>query len=250
MIFFMQGFDKMFGGVFAAAVLVFAVLGCSQFGNVPSEGAIPGTYDAAVTGVENKGRRFDLTFERNGKLFDVKWSEAGTNFVGKAVYMGDYLGVTFAEEGSDAVCGTMFYRSFGPQAISGYSAVLGKENFGSETLTRTNGKGFEGEFGVYGRSVEGSDYSGTLSIKKNGEQYDATWQIGEKQADGIGYVWGNLLAVVFGDGSCRFAVYRNDRGFFESSDVVRFTGKLGDMNGFSSDLLINKRSAVRSAGGE
>src|SRR5690606_33677512 len=129
-------------------------------------------------------------------------------------------------------------------------AVLGSENAGSETLTRKSGEGFEGEFGVYGRSVEGGDYSGTLSIKKNGDQYDATWLIGGKQADGIGYVWGNLLAVAFGDAGCGFAVYRNDRGFFESSDIVRFNGKFGDVNGFSSDVTINKRSAVRSAGGE
>ncbi len=246
----MRGFDKICGGVFAAAVLVFAALGCSQFDNVPSASAIAGIYDADVTGGEGKGGRFDIAFDQTGNTFGVSWSEGGKKFDGTAVYMGNYLGVTFAEAGSDAVCGTMFYRNFGPQNVAGSSAVLRNENAGSESLARKSGEGFEGEFGVYGRSVEGSDYSGTLSIKKNGEKYDAMWLIDGKEAKGIGYVWENMLAVAFGDASCRFAVYRNGRGFFQGSEVVRFSGRFGGTEGFYRDLKIEKRSSVRSGSGE
>jgi hypothetical protein len=246
----MQGFGNIRGGLFAAVVVVIAALGCSQFDNVPSASAVAGTYDGEVTGGEGKGERFDITFEQRSKTYTVKWKTRGGEFSGTGVNMGNYVGVTFAEEGSDAVCGTMFYRSFGPQTMNGVAAVLGKEDFGSENLSRVSGEGFEGEFGINGRQPDGGDYSGTLVLKKSGERFDATWMIDGKEAKGIGYTSGNMLAVAFGDDGCRFAVYRNDRGFFEGSDVVRFTGKIGDANGFYSDVKIEKRSAARSAAGE
>lgn len=249
-ILYMQGLGNFRGGLFAAFIVTIAALGCSQFDNVPSRTAIPGTYDAEVTGGEGKGQRFDMIVEPSGKDYAFRWTTPEGDFFGRGVFLGRHIGIIFDKEGSDADCGVTFYTISGPKTLNGVTTLLGHDTSISELRFRNSGKGFEGEFALSGQTSAGGVSSNTLTLRKSGGHYDAVWQIDGNIVKGTGFADGNLLTVFHGNSECRFAVFKNDRGFFEGSDVVRFTGRFGSVNGYYSDVKINKRSAVRSGGGE
>ena len=239
----MKCFRTKCGGIGACVLLICFAAACSQFDNIVSDSAIPGTYSVET---DNKASRSSIIIEQNGKILGLKWSDGSKNFEGTGVNLGQWLGAIFAEEGFDGTCGAIFYKAVGINEMSGTAVVFGKTAYGMERLMRLKGDSFEGEFGISGINPDDGQYQGRLAIVKNKDRYDVTWLIGEKEAGGVGYSWGNVLAVIFGDNRCGVALYRNDRGFFDDTSIVRFKGKIGDVNGFKQEQTINKLSSVTS----
>jgi hypothetical protein len=56
----------------------------------------------------------------------------------------------------------------------------------------------EGEYSVEGRNADGQEYSGTVTIAKEGEDYKLSWKVGDSEYDGDGTLEGNLLTVNWG----------------------------------------------------
>lgn len=226
--------------VLSAAVLVSA---CSQFDNIVTTGSLPGVYD--VSGTDEGGAAYNgrVSMKLNGKAIDVVWENRGRTLNGTVVNMGNHIGVSYADAGSNPTCGAMFYRLRGPNNLQGNAAVLGSDNVGHETGTRISGSSFAGEFEIRGMNPQGNQYIGRLLISRSGDVFNVVWKIdgSEEAGKGTGFEWGNILAVVFGDESCKMGLYRNDRGFFEGSEVVRFNGKIGDRNGFTLTETLDKR---------
>jgi hypothetical protein len=57
----------------------------------------------------------------------------------------------------------------------------------------------EGEYSVEGRSDDGQEYSGTVTISKEGDDYKLNWKVGESEYEGDGTFDGNLLTVNWGN---------------------------------------------------
>jgi hypothetical protein len=58
----------------------------------------------------------------------------------------------------------------------------------------------EGEYSVEGRSDDGKEYSGTVTIAKEGETFSSklNWKVGDSKYEGDGTLDGNLLTVNWG----------------------------------------------------
>jgi hypothetical protein len=56
----------------------------------------------------------------------------------------------------------------------------------------------EGEYSLEGRSDDVKEYSGTVTIAKEGEDYKLNWKVGDSEYDGDGTLDGNLLTVNWG----------------------------------------------------
>lgn len=57
----------------------------------------------------------------------------------------------------------------------------------------------EGEYSVEGRRDDGQEYSGTVTISKEGDDYKLNWKVGESEYEGDGTFDGNLLTVNWGN---------------------------------------------------
>lgn len=69
-----------------------------------------------------------------------------------------------------------------------------------------------GNYDITGKTLEGKSYDGTLSIKKQDEVYQFSWNVGGSAYDGVGVRDGNLIAVGYGAGDngkgCGAAIYK------------------------------------------
>ncbi len=240
----------------AASITILSayILACSQFDNIPSGSILPGNWK--VVGTDEKGLEYREDLLITGKTTDgvhnayqFTWQNNKEMYKGTGVYLGKHLGVSYMKEGSGDGCGAIFYSIYEPDKLSARSAVLNADNWGSESATRINGEGFEGEFSIYGTDPQLANYSGKLTIRKEDKAYDLTWFVGDKEAKGIGFLEGNVLAVVFGGENCRIAFYKSDLGFFDESKDISFTGKTGDKNGLTGTETIKKLSDAKTGSG-
>lgn len=69
-----------------------------------------------------------------------------------------------------------------------------------------------GSYGITGENPSGQKYSGDLSIKKQGEVYQFSWNVAGSAYDGVGVRDGNLIAVGYGAGDngkgCGAVIYK------------------------------------------
>jgi hypothetical protein len=59
----------------------------------------------------------------------------------------------------------------------------------------------EGNYDVVGYNPNGTEYRGTLVLKREGDLYYMTWYIGDSTANGKGYLKGNILTIDWGSDS-------------------------------------------------
>ncbi|MCB1322299.1 MAG: fibronectin-binding protein [Leptospiraceae bacterium] len=61
-------------------------------------------------------------------------------------------------------------------------------------------EGIEGDYRAEGTNPDGSRYTGTVTIEKNGAIYDVHWEVGSSY-DGVGTLEGNTFTVEWGQPS-------------------------------------------------
>ncbi len=88
-----------------------------------------------------------------------------------------------------------------------------KSNTSSTSSSNTiSSSDITGSYGVTGKNINGQAYDGDLTIKKQGEVYQFSWNAGNSTYDGVGVREGNLVAVGYGAGDngkgCGAAIYR------------------------------------------
>ncbi len=89
------------------------------------------------------------------------------------------------------------------------STVKSNSNSTSDTSSDTD---IAGNYSVTGKTLDNLSYDGDLTIKKQGEVYQFSWNAGNSVYDGVGVRDGNLVAVGYGAGDngkgCGAAIYR------------------------------------------
>lgn len=148
-----------------------------------------------------------LTIAPQGDVYSFRWATTAGSRAGIGVQIGDATAASYAATGGGEGCGVVLYKIAPDGTLDGRIARWGEEKFATEKATRIEGTGFIGKYTVAGASAAGGQYSGTLSIKKDGAGYDLEWKIGDKPLIAFGTWKGIVAAASFGGRQCSFALY-------------------------------------------
>lgn len=187
---------------FTVIVAAVAALACSGLGGKksrnPSTSGFEGTwkvqgpeYDATLK-IKKAGDGYALEWDLPG---DVKYYGAGLEVSGVlgAVYVGEEdVGVTAYKRTDDGISGL-------------WTTPDGGELFFEKTpgtaRLESGGVNVEGVYDVQGINFDGSGYSGTLELVKDGKTYAARWLTGSDTVGiyGAGFVVDDVLVIGYGD---------------------------------------------------
>lgn len=142
-----------------------------------------------------------LRLSSRGGVRDVERSAADGSVVGAGVAIPD---------------GPRFYAAFGPRAASVLLAVYRRSDSAVVGLVAYGGRGlagveawnagdrgpepFVGRFDVDGHDpLTGEPYEGTVEVQREGDLYRVRWSLPGGEREGVGFVDGEVLAVVAPD---------------------------------------------------
>jgi hypothetical protein len=120
--------------------------------------------------------------------------------------MADSAAATYAGVGAGEDCGVVLYRISSDGTLNGRSVMWNGAKFGTEKGMRKEGRNFPGTYEITGTSADGKDYSGPLTIIKDGEGFLFEWKL-DKPRIGFGVQKGSYAAVSFGGRQCSFVLY-------------------------------------------
>lgn len=152
-----------------------------------------------------------LEVNNEGAGYHFRWTTTRDRHDGVGVQMGDTVGVSYASGGGGKGCGVILYKIASDGSLDGRIAKWGEYSFGSEKAVRTEGSGFAGKYTVTGTTSDGKDYTGTLSITKDGGGYDLEWKT-DKPSVAFGIWKGGRAAASFGGAQCGFAIFSVESG--------------------------------------
>ncbi len=173
----------------------------------PTERETSGVFN--VTGAGTNGideYKGVLNITNQGDVYGFRWQTNRGSRVGNGVQIGDAMAASYAAIAAGKGCGVVLYKIASDGSLDGKVAKWGETTFGTEKATRTEGHGFVGKYSITGQGNDGKDYSGTLSITKDGAGYDFEWKT-DKPLVGFGIWKGSTAAVSFGGPQCSFALY-------------------------------------------
>jgi hypothetical protein len=148
-----------------------------------------------------------LNITPSGDVYSLRWQTNRGTRIGTAVQLGDAASATVAGTGAGEGCGIVLYRISSDGALDGRQVMWNGAEFGTEKGIRTEGRNFPGTYDISGKSAEGKDYSGRLTITKDGEGFLFEWKL-DKPRIGFGIQKGSYAAVSFGGRQCSFVLYR------------------------------------------
>jgi hypothetical protein len=148
-----------------------------------------------VSGTNPSGSKYTgmLALNQDEDDFRLTWWIGKDEFHGSGHYAGKMLVINWGDK-------TPVIYSFGDKgALDGEWA----DGSATETLTPVatadeDASPPEGEYSVEGRSDDGKEYSGTVTIATEGEDYKLNWKVGDSEYEGDGTLDGNLLTVNWG----------------------------------------------------
>jgi len=179
-----QGAAKLFSGV-NESVRTQTAAGC------PAGQAPAGAY--TVTDVGYAG---DVCIRRRGSVYDVVWSlTSGENYYGQGGVIRDQLVVGFNAEGQGY--GFVAYELSGGN-LSGSWSFAAADTMGNEVIEGVP-ESLEGSFSVRGTNPNGTSYTGSVDIRRQGQTYFLSWRIGDTAYQGVGVLQDGVLAVGWGD---------------------------------------------------
>ena len=127
--------------------------------------------------------------------YRLDWKTAAGNYSGVGLLVNGNL---FAGYGlGDAGYGVVVYRASAKEnTLEGLWTGSGMNGVtGIEYITGGNG-----QYQVSGQMPNGQSYSGTLSLQKTGDTFQAQWAIGNTIYNGVGMLSGDLLVIGYGYG--------------------------------------------------
>ena len=181
---------------------------------------LPGSYTFSREIPDGTSQRGSLKVTGSGIGFRFDW--AGTTS-GLALVIGSSVAVSSHED-----CGVVFYDIYPDRSMSAMWLDWGDSHPGTEFLepaSAMQGKEITGRYIIEGYNPDGSDYGGTVEIKKLGDAFDVYWETGggTSNFEGIGIIRDQRLAVSYGDSSCAVYHYQvRDDGSLEG--VIGFPG--------------------------
>jgi hypothetical protein len=180
----------------------------------PTEREISGVFNVSGTAAnDTEPYNGVLTVAPSGDVYNFRWALNKGTRVGTGVQMGSAVGVSFAPTGGGKGCGVGLYKvNTINGTLEGRQVRWGNKNYSTETATREDGKSFPGRYKYILGANEGQGFTGTLTIKKDGDGYDFEWHQDENlntTAKMVGFsIWkGSYAAVSFGGRQCSFALY-------------------------------------------
>lgn len=173
-------------------------------GNSPD---ISGKYTAIGTNPNGGGQyKADLLVTKRDEVYQFSWLSGKSSFDGVGVMTNDVAAVSYTDGENGKGCGVVLYDIAANGDLSGKAGYWGVNSAESEKAVRKNGSGLEGDYDINGRTPDGKDYKGKLNVKKAGEGYKFSWDVGGT-LDGFGIQVGNKAAVGFGGKQCLFVAY-------------------------------------------
>jgi hypothetical protein len=165
--------------------------------------------DYKVTGTDANGNpqyagALSVTNEGDGYRF--RWTTNKEAHDGVGVQMGNAVAVSYARTGGGKGCGVVLYKIASDGSLDGRIARWGEYTFGVERATRNEGRNFPGKYDVKGRTADGKEYSGPLTIEKNGAGYQFDWAT-DKPFAAFGLQKGSVAAASFGGKQCSFMLF-------------------------------------------
>jgi hypothetical protein len=141
-----------------------------------------------------------------GDVYALRWQTNRGTRVGTAVQLGDSAAATYTAIGAGEGCGVVLYRIASDGTLEGRTTIWNVEKYGVEKAIRKEGRNFPGTYDVTGTAPDGKEYTGPLTITKDGEGYLFEWKIGKPRI-GFGIQKGSYAAVSFGGRQCSFVLY-------------------------------------------
>ena len=169
-----------------------------QAGEAEEQATVPtltGVYRASGTNPSGSQYTGMVALEEDNEDFKLTWWIGKDVFQGSGHFAGKMLVINWGDK-------TPVIYSFGDEgALDGEWA----DGSARETLTPIGTAAAdddvpppEGEYRVEGRSADGQDYKGTVTITKEAKAYRLSWKVGDSEYEGEGSFAGNLLTVNWG----------------------------------------------------
>lgn len=206
-------------------VVILSGLACNQSGTSTTSGSpsaspaasgtpapaapkdISGQYNITGTNENGAGNyKGVLEVIKRGDVYQFKWDTAGKKYDGVGVQTDNSAAVAFAEGENGTGCGVVLYKVGADGSLDGKAGYWGKNSSESEKATRTKGTGVDGEYAITGKTPDGKEYKGTLTIKPEATGYAFEWNTGSILR-GFGIKQGDMMSVGFGGRQCGFVGY-------------------------------------------
>jgi hypothetical protein len=213
--------------IIAVAALVFVNIACNQSSgtnapaaNAPAANAAPAaptttapardiSGDYTVSGQNEGGGgdyAGDLKVAKRDQVYQFSWTSGDKTYDGVGVQGGNSVGVAFTEGTDGKGCGVVLYQIKPDGTLEGKAGYWGVNTAESETATRTSGTGLEGSYDLKGTNTDGGNYTGKLTVKKEGAGYRFQWSA-PSALTGFGIQGADMVAVGIGGNQCGFVGY-------------------------------------------
>ncbi|MCV0424486.1 MAG: caspase family protein [Roseibium sp.] len=156
---------------------------------------ISGVYRVAGSNPDGSGYSGMLSITPEGRKVHLTWWIGDDVFTGVGEFAGRMLVVNWGDKHP------VVYTFDGEKALDGEWA----DGSASERLTlfsratQNNLSLLEGTYSSAGRNPDGSTYTGTVDISRQGRKFTLVWQVGADSYRGDGVLEGNVLTVDWGD---------------------------------------------------
>jgi hypothetical protein len=202
---------------------------------------VEGTYN--INGVAPNGKDYSgkLTITLNSyntgsfakqAVYDLAWDNGST---GAGILIKDALATNFlATSFGGPTCGAVFYSVDysvdSNMTLTGPWLKLGTKEIGTEIASSTVSRStLDGDYNVVGYNANGSEYNGTLSLIRQGNVWQLTWNVGQSY-NGVGISLNkSLFATAYGGEDCGVSVYKvNTDGSLHATWAVSGVNQVGE----------------------
>ncbi|MGQ9706520.1 MAG: hypothetical protein ACUVWP_05890 [bacterium] len=169
---------------------------------------LAGLYNIKGTNPDNSEYEGTLNITKNGDAYSGTWQTADLNYDGVAIRESNYLVFAFADA-DRTWFGVCLYKIEKSGALNGVWASYAMDGLGTEIATKmgvsppavkfkpdTPIHPIEASYNFTGTNVDGSEYSGTVTLQKTVSYFDINWKdtLGNEFI-GLGIPHKNIFAV-------------------------------------------------------
>lgn len=148
----------------------------------------------------------DLTVTKRGEVYQFSWKSGDRTYDGVGVQAANSVGVAYTEGTDGKGCGVVLYQIKPDGTLEGKAGYWGVNQAETETATRTSGTGLEGSYDIKGTNTDGGNYTGKLTVKREGAGYRFQWTA-PSALTGFGIQGADMVAVGIGGNQCGFVGY-------------------------------------------
>ncbi|MFH0893867.1 MAG: hypothetical protein V2A54_05480 [Bacteroidota bacterium] len=150
------------------------------------------TISKALT-MDGKPYTGTVKISKLGDVWQIDWQTNEGNYQGLGIKKGNEI---YAGWGGDKGFGVVVYQEKDGKLFGEWTFSNSKGMIGEEWIPASSFKNMEGSFTVTGKyPVKKGDYTGLISIVKNGDIYDVSWTTGKDIYYGIGILYEKYFVV-------------------------------------------------------